>query len=416
MIGLQDTGAGVLTVAVAAGTLWCSLAATASPADRPPTEAEAKKVLDLMYKVRAYHLKHPWRPVDRNWIRATYYTGLMGMYRTTKDPAILKQAIQWAEKHQWREGNEKPPANRKTCGQTYLELYFLDPQPQRIGPIRDYVDSRMRQIDGGESPLKGWHYVDTLYVGPPTLAMLGKATGQKKYYDYLHRVYWEVADHLFDKRYGLFYRDSRFFEARTTRGKKVFWSRGNGWAFGGIPRVLEHLPKDDPNRPRYVRLFRTMADALVARQPADGLWRSNLDDVDQCPNPETSGTAFFCYGLAWGINEGLLEKQKYLPATLKAWAGLVRHVNEQGRLGYVQPVGADPKLARADQTHEYAAGLFLLAGCEIHRMLNSGIGLSAAELIQHYATPPKARLSPPASTRSTRPSRPTRARPGSSSR
>ena len=377
-----------------------SVVAWAAPAaERALARKEAKKVLDLMYKVRAYQRRHPWRPADRNWIRATYYTGLMGMYRTTKDPKILAQALQWAEKHQWREGNEKSPANRKTCGQTYLELYFLDPKPQRIAPIRAYVDSRMRQIARGESPLKGWYYVDTLYVGPPTLAMLAKATGQKKYYDYLHRVYWTVADHLLDKDDGLFYRDARFFRTRTRNGKKVFWSRGNGWAFGGIPRVLAYLPKDDPHRPRYVQLLRTMAKALVARQPADGLWRSNLDDADQHPNPETSGTAFFCYGLAWGVNQGLLDREKYLPPTIKAWAGLVRHVNAQGRLGYVQPVGADPQPARADQTHEYAAGLFLLAGCEIHRMLTSAIGPSAEKLIRLYAHPPRApeASKPPAS-------------------
>ncbi|NQT87151.1 glycoside hydrolase family 88 protein [bacterium] len=368
--------------------LTMAMAAVAAPAE--PAQEEAKKVLDLMYKVRAYQQKHPWRAVDRNWIRATYTTGLMGMYRTTKDPDILKQATQWAEKHQWREGNERPPANRKTCGQTYLELYFLDPKPERIAAIRAYVDSRMQRIAQGESPLKGWYYVDTLYVGPPTLAMLGKATGEKKYYDYLHRVYWTVADHLLDKDDGLFYRDARYFKARTGNGRKVLWSRGNGWAFGGIPRVLEHLPKDDPQRERYVKLLRAMAEALVARQPADGLWRSNLDDAEQHPNPETSGTAFFCYGLAWGVNEGLLAKPKYLPAALKAWAGLVRHVNDEGRLGYVQPVGGDPRAASADQTHEYAAGLFLLAGCEIHRMLISGTCMSPAELIRHYAEPPKA--------------------------
>jgi len=376
---------------------WAGRASAAPPADGTAARTEAKKVLDLMYKVRAYQKSHPWRPVDRNWIRATYYTGVMGMYHTTKDPKVLAQALRWAEKHQWREGNERHPANKKTCGQTYLELYFLDPKPERIAAIRAYVDSRMRLIAGGESPLKGWYYVDTLYVGPPTLAMLAKATGQKKYADYLHKVYWTVAVRLLDRDDGLFYRDARYFKARTKRGKKVFWSRGNGWAFGGIPRVLAYLPKEDPQRPRYVKLLRTMAKALVARQPADGLWRSNLDDADQHPNPETSGTAFFCYGLAWGVNQGLLDRKKYLPATLKAWAGLVRHVNDSGRLGYVQPVGADPRPARANQTHEYAAGLFLLAGGEIHRLLTSAGGASVAEMIRRYAKPPPKAAPLPAS-------------------
>jgi len=363
------------------------VAAATAPASaaqvQDDAQNEARRVLDVMYRVRAYQNQHPWRATDRNWIRATYYTGVMGMYRATKDPEVLEQALRWAEKHEWREGTEREVANRKTCGQTYLELYFLDPKPERIAAIRAYVDSRMARIAGGESPLKGWYYVDTLYVGPPTLAMLGQATGEKRYYDYLHRVYWAVVGRLLDKEDHLFYRDARFFKARTPRGRKVLWSRGNGWAFGGIPRVLEHLPKDDPQRKRYVELFQAMAAALVARQSADGLWRSNLDDPEQCPNPETSGTAFFCYGLAWGVNEGLLPKDRYLLPAVKAWTGLVRHVNEAGRLGYVQPVGAEPRPARENQTHEYASGLFLLAGGEVHRLLLSGTGKSAAELIRH---------------------------------
>ena len=92
--------------------------------------------------------------------------------------------------------------------------------------------------------------------------MLGKATGTPKYFDYLNTVYWAVTDHLFDKRYGLFYRDAGYFDAKTARGKKVFWSRGNGWVLGGIPRVLQYLPKENEHYDRYVELFRTMSAAM----------------------------------------------------------------------------------------------------------------------------------------------------------
>ncbi len=342
---------------------------------------EAEEVIGLMTKVRDYQRAHPYRPLDHNWIRATYYTGLMAMYRATKDPDILAQATQWAQKHQWREGSEKLPANKKTCGQTYLELYFIKPQVERIAAIRDYVDRRMEKIAAGESPLEGWHYVDTLYVGPPTITMLGKATGQQKYYDYMNKVYWSVFEHLFDREYGLFYRDKRFFDAKTSNGRKVFWSRGNGWAFAGIPRVLSHLPRDNEFRGRYVELLRTMAASLARRQGEDGLWRSNLDDPDQYPNPETSGSSFFCYGLAWGVNEGLLDKAVYLPVVVKAWDGLKRCVHPDGKLGFVQRVAGAPGGATRDETHEYAMGAFLLAGSEMVRLLRSEITLSAADLI-----------------------------------
>lgn len=346
------------------------LLAVTSAAEVPRSDEALSRegILELMYKVRGYQMEHPWKQNDRNWIRATYYTGVMAMYRVTKDPKVLNQALRWAEKHNWQAGTERAPANRKTCGQTYLELYFLQPKRARIDHIRAYVDSRMKIIAQGRSPRKDWYYCDTLYVGPPTIAMLGKATGERKYFDYLHRVYWDVADHLFDREHGLFYRDAKYFNVRTKHGKRVFWSRGNGWVIAGIARVLEYLPADDPVRPRYVKLLRTMAAALAKRQPADGLWRSNLDDPKQHPNPETSGTAFFCYAIAWGINSGVLPRERYLPVVAKAWRGLAGCVDADGRLGYVQPVGRDPQPATREMTHEYAMGAFLLAGSEMLRL------------------------------------------------
>ncbi len=330
-----------------------------------------EKIVEVMYRVRNYQLQHPWKETDRNWIRATYYTGVLGLYRATQDPEILEQARNWARKHDWAEGNERERANKKTCGQTYLELYFIDPQSANIDKIRAYVDSRMDELAStGKAPRVDWYYCDTLYVGPPTIAMLGKATGQQKYYDYLNKVYWDVTDHLYDKQYGLFYRDKRYFDARTENGRKVFWSRGNGWVLAGLPRILQYLPRDNQRYDDYVKLFRTMASAIARRQSPDGLWRANLDDPDQVPNGETSGTAFFCYAMAWGINNGVLDRDTFTPVVTRAWRGLVRHVHPDGRLGFVQPVGADPQPATSEITHEYAMGLLLLAGEEMIKLVD----------------------------------------------
>ncbi len=361
----------VLTTMALAGTTLCARAADEPARQEMGTPFTREKIVEVMRKVHAYQAAHPYTANDRNWIRATYYTGVMALYHTTKDPAVLDQAVRWAEKHEWAEGNERERANKKTCGQTYLELYFLEPDPRRIAKIRDYVDSRMKVVADGEPPIKGWYYCDTLYVGPPTIAMLGKATGEQKYYDYLNRVYWDVTEHLFDKQYGLFYRDKNYFDAKTQNGKKVFWSRGNGWVLGGIPRILTYLPKDNERYDDYVKLLQTMSAAIAERQGADGLWRANLDDPDQVPNPETSGSAFFCYAMTWGVNQGLLDQEKYLPVVTKAWEGLVRHVQPDGKLGFVQPVGAAPKPATRETTHEYAMGLFLLAGSEMIKLVES---------------------------------------------
>ena len=106
-------------------------------------------------------------------------------------------------------------------------------------------------------------------------------------------------------------------------GKKVLWARGNGWAMAALARVLEDLPDDrEEDRLEYETTFKKMAETLIQVQGEDGFWRMNLDDHAHDIRPETSGTVFFAYGLTWGINHGLLDKETYYPAVRKAFLGL----------------------------------------------------------------------------------------------
>jgi unsaturated rhamnogalacturonyl hydrolase len=366
---------------VRAGEAAGTTSAPVCAGDAVPVEQVGAKaftnaaILALMRKVNAYTRAHPYAADDRNWIRATYYTGVMGLYRATRDAEVLAQARAWAEKHDWAEGGQDEPVNKLTVGQTYLELYFLDPQAARIGRIRAYADALIAR---DEPIAKAWYYCDTLYVGPPTLAMLSEATGDAKYVRYMHRAYWDTYDRLFDKKHGLFYRDKRYIGKQTRNGRPIFWSRGNGWVIGGLPRILEHLPKDDPHRARYVALLRTMAAAIAKQQGADGLWRPNLGDAEDVATAETSGTAFFTYAMAWGLNQGILPKDVYLPVVAKAWRGLVAATSEEGKLGWVQAVGAAPAPVNPEYTHEYAVGLMLLAGEELAK-LNPALRACAEE-------------------------------------
>jgi iduronate 2-sulfatase len=177
--------------------------------------------------------------------------------------------------------------------------------------------------------------------------------------------YWDVYDEIYDKEARFFYRDKRFIEPRSVNGKKVFWSRGNGWVMGGLPLILEYLPKDHKTYPRYVELFKQMSAALAACQGEDGLWRPNLADAKEFPMPETSGTGFFVYAMAWGINNKILDMDTYLPVVQKAWAGLVRSVDAEGKVQWGQLVGDRPVSVKKQHSHEYVTATFLLAGSEM---------------------------------------------------
>ena len=332
---------------------------------------QAEGIVPLLHRVNDWQVAHPrMKPDDRNWERGTWYTGVMAAYKATGDEKFLQQALEWGKQHQWQVGTEKQGANRLFCVETWAELYFVKQDKAMIAPAIAWLSTVASNSPAGA---KVWYleggrrYADSLY-GACTLAMLTKATGDKKYLAYMHDFFWDVHAELFDKDAGLFYRDKRFIGQTTKNGKKVLWSRGNGWVLGGIVRVLESLPEDDPQRPRYVELLRTMSAAIAKCQGADGLWRPNLADPDDVTVPESSGTGFFCYGIAWGINHGLLDRATYEPVVKKAWAGLVKNVSPEGQVQWGQPVGDRPVNLQQTQTHEYVTGTFLLAGSEMLKL------------------------------------------------
>jgi hypothetical protein len=111
-----------------------------------------------------------------------------------------------------------------------------------------------------------------------------------------------------------------------------------------------------------------MAAKILSLQQPDGMWRASLLDPQDYTTPEASGSALFTYGLAWGVNQGLLDRATYEPAVRKAWSALVGCVNDDGRLTHVQPAGDHPIQFSADATSPYGGGVFLLAGSEVYRM------------------------------------------------
>ncbi|MEA2708520.1 MAG: hypothetical protein QOF78_1121 [Phycisphaerales bacterium] len=310
--------------------------------------------------------KKPQKEAANDWIRATFYTGVMALHDTTKDSKYRDAAIAWGEKAKWTPPRDKRHADALACGQTYCELFFLEGDAKMIAPFRAAVD---RMIETKKPGRVDWWWCDSLYMAPPAFVRLSRATGDPKYAAFMNDLFWDATDFLFDTGENLYYRDKDYFPpAKTKNGKKIFWSRGNGWVAAGIPRVLQYLPPDDPQRGRFIELHQKMSAALLKVQGADGYWRSSLLDAEEFPSPETSGTAFFCFSYAWGINNGTLDRATYLPATIKAWNALAAKVTPEGKLGYVQKVAGSPGAVNPEDTHEYAAGALLLAGSEMVKL------------------------------------------------
>lgn len=339
--------------------------AAQGPFSREAIVATMRRVADRQLARNAERGKQ-----DPGWVRAALYPGILATYDVTGDWKYFEDTVRWArEEGRWaipgapstQPAKGRRHADNQAIGWTYAELSRRLNEPAR----RADVEAVYNEITSNEVAGRvDWWWADALFMAPPTLARMSVVTGDPKYLSLMDRLFWDTVAFLYDTDEHLIYRDKNYFDKRVG-GQKVFWSRGNGWTVAGLIRVIRDLPKDHPTRPRYVKMFREMCDRLATLQQPDGLWRSNLLMQSQFPNPETSGTSFFVFAMTAGINDGILERRKFEPIVRRGWLGLNNCVLPDGTLGYVQPIGGDPRPTTATATQEYAVGAFLLAGAEM---------------------------------------------------
>lgn len=314
---------------------------------------------------------------DLRWHLGALYTG-MNEWRTIADKPekYTNWLIEIGDRNKWNLHKRKYHADDHAVGQFYLSLYSEHRDPKMLHPtLRQFDDilenPRTGTLEWDAEPTdahKRWGWCDALFMAPPVWARLAKITGDSKYLEFMDQEYRVTYDLLWDTEKKFFWRDTSFFPKREKNGEKLFWARGNGWVFAGLALMIPDLPKDWEGRSFYVDLFKDMAISLKNCQRADGTWSMGLlGGIQGYPVKESSGTAFFTFGLAWGINNGLLEESEYDPVIQKSWNALTECVSDEGLLGYVQPVGAAPGDAYPDKTEVYGIGAFLAAGTEIYK-------------------------------------------------
>lgn len=328
-----------------------------------------------MLKVSSWQLNNP-KHKPNDWTNGAFYAGIFAAYETTKSPDLMKALLDLGTKTDWKPASRFDHADDIVISQTYIDTFRLKKEQKMIQPTIDVV-KRLQSETGNEVAKHGitWWWCDALFMAPPTLAKLSKTLKEKSFLELNDKFFKETYDLLYDKQERLFARDASFLidengkGKREANGKKIFWSRGNGWVLGGLVRLLNEMPKDYPKRSFYLNLYREIAEKIVTLQQSDGLWRASLLDPDSYPGGESSGSGFYVYALAWGINNKILERKQYLPAVKKGWIGLNTLIHEDGKVGWTQPIGADPrKNFDAESWEVYGAGAFLLAGSEVIKL------------------------------------------------
>jgi rhamnogalacturonyl hydrolase YesR len=325
-----------------------------------------KDILRVMKLVADWQLKDAEGKYNIQWTYAALYDGLLAASKTTGDHRYHDRVLQVAIDNHWSLGPRPEHADDHAVGLTYLAFYAEKQDPERIAPTRDGMDKLLARPDDPTKNL--WWWCDALYMAPPVLSQLSVATGDQKYLDFMNHEWWLTSSALYDPAEHLYFRDNRYLTMHEANGQKVFWSRGNGWVLAGLAMVLQRMPAQYPDRAKYEAQYKEMAERIADLQQADGLWRAGLLDPGAYPNPEISGSAFFTYAMTWGINHGVLDRKKFLPVVSKAWRGMLSHVYADGRLGSIQPIGAEPGKFKPSSSYVYGVGAFLLAGSELTQL------------------------------------------------
>ena len=347
-------------------------------------------VEDVIRKVNTYWQSNNSAEVRSFWDNAAYHTGNMEVYKLLKDKQMLNYSMRWAEHNHWKGATEPDPAKWKykqygegqdyvlfgdwqICFQTYIDLYNLAPSKKKI--------ARAKEVMSYEANSKAhdyWWWADALYMVMPVMTKMYKLTGEEKFLDKLYENLCYCDSIMLDNETGLYFRDGKYVypKHKTASGKKDFWARGDGWVLAGLAKVLQDMPKSYKHYQFFADKFVTLAEAVKKIQQPQGHWTRSMMDPEQAPGYETSGTAFFCYGMLWGVNNGYLTKKEFEPAIEKAWNYLTTVAMQQnGKIGYVQPIGerAIPgQTVDANSEANFGVGAFLLSACEYHRYLETG--------------------------------------------
>ncbi|MEI6946945.1 glycoside hydrolase family 88 protein [Paraflavisolibacter sp. H34] len=257
-----------------------------------------------------------------------------------------------------------------------IEVYDQAKRPE----YKAYLDKaathltteRLRLSDGTfvrTFPNKNTLWADDLYMSVPFLARMGKLTGQQKYFDDAIKQVLNFNNYLWDAPREIYWHT---WYSDLKRNGVAHWGRCNGWVMLSQVHLLDHLPKNHPQRAKLIGLLERQILGIAKYQNGNGLWHQVLDKSDSYT--ESSASAMFVYGIAHAVNQGWIDA-RYASIARTGWEGLKKHkIDEEGRLKdicvgtgiqdnlvyyYNRPVGTNEK---------HGTGPLLDAGVEILKL------------------------------------------------
>lgn len=345
------------------------------------------EILDKATKVNDYFMNKyadPTEPTNVKrirpsnlWTRAVYYEGLMALNDVAPEQRYLDYTDRWGDFHKWmtRNGIKTTHADDQCCAQTFIDRYVATGDTARINRVKENLD---QQMASGRDDY--WTWIDAIQMAMPVYSKYYKVSGDRKYMDYAMDAYrWSrntCGGGLYNTKEGLWWRDKDYVPPyKEADGKNCYWSRGNGWVYAALVRVMSDLKPSDPYYKELKKDFVAMSNALLKCQRPDGFWNVSLVSPVTYGGPEMTGTALFLYGMSWGMLNGILPEKKFAPACAKAWKAIDSCVHDDGFLGYNQGTGKDPSAGQpvtftsVPDFEDYGTGCWLLGATEYYKFL-----------------------------------------------
>ena len=334
-----------------------------------------------MIKAMVWQEANPiYAKAPTDWTNGVYYLGVSRAHQSTKNNEYLEALMRMAERNNWQPWERFFHADDLAICYSYIYLKSIGASGVNLQPTGTIINDHLNKPHAWKDGVKNgdqkilWWWCDALFMTPPVLTEYARLNNDQSYLDQMYLYFKQTDSLLFDKEEKLFSRDLRFVwkgnssDMKEPNGKKIFWSRGNGWVLGGLALVLDQMPSNYKHRKYFEDLFREMAYRIKEIQPKDGLWRTSLLAPETYVHGEVSGSGLFTFALAWGINSGLLDKKEFQPVVQKAWKALAECQLENGKVGWVQNIGAEPKPADKNSWQNFGTGAFLLAGSEMIKL------------------------------------------------
>lgn len=314
-------------------------------------------------------VKRTWQ-LEKELTKPNHYANVLGMTAVAryalhfKDEALLADLKKYITPYINGEFENAGGVfgKRDYCigGNATAYLYKLGELDEAEDILKRYVEdlyaNQPRDTEGyfnhSRAPQKpgnanGALWIDTCFGVCPFLMWAGQAFGEKKYID--DAVHQMKGHHrlLFNTDAKLYHQAINFHDDPQLT---AFWGRGEGWGVYTLTELVSDLGKDHPDYEYFKQALIDNLEGCLAVQDEDGMFHQVLDMPDSFV--ESSSTCLIIYAMARAVEMGIVDKERYLAAFVKAIEGLKRYIALDGSIHHCCVGCLCPNVGRPE---DYAA-------------------------------------------------------------